>query len=105
MGARLGGRTATRHSKKGSERLGGRFGYFYFFLLGEGEGEAPGGGGGGRFLLKFPGGGGFSGEGGAEGRGRCLRRIGEFGGGGAKIFFHGRNVHQGGFGKGSGKGS
>ena len=58
---------------------------FYFFPLGEGEGEseAPGRGGGGRFLLKFPGVGGRSlGGGGAEGRGRCLRRIGEFFGGG-----------------------
>ena len=42
------------------------------------------GGGGGRFLLKIPGG--------PEGPGGCLR-LGFLGGGGAKYFFRGRNVH------------
>ena len=41
--------------------------------------------------MKFPGGGGGfpAGGGGAEGPERCLRRIGELGGGGAKYFFSG----------------
>ena len=44
---------------------------------------------GDRFLLKIPGGGGGR-PGGAEGPGGCLRRIGEFlGGGGGKYFFSG----------------
>ena len=69
--------------------LGGRFGYFLFFLLREGK---IGSGGGFVFLLKSQQEGG--GAGGAEGPGGCLRRIGEFGGGGVNIFFRGRNVHQ-----------
>ena len=61
--------------------------FFIFFLLGEGgkgESEAPGGGGCRFFNGKSRrGGGGFQeGEGGGEGPGACLRRIGEFGGGG-----------------------
>ena len=53
---------------------------FYFFSVREGEweSEAPGGGGGGTgFSLKIPGGG-FAGEGGAEGPGGYLQRTGEF---------------------------
>ena len=70
--------------------LGGRFGYFYFSAWGRGRGsprrrEGVGGIG---FLLKIPGGG-VSSTGGAEGPGGCLRRIGEFLGGGAKYFFSG----------------
>ena len=57
---------------------------FYFFCLGGGKGEceASGGGGGFDFCWKSQEGGGFPGRGGAEGPGGCLRRIGEFGGGG-----------------------
>ena len=55
---------------------------FFFFLLGEGEGGVGARRGGGfDFLLKIPGGG-FSGGRGAEGPGGCLRRIGDFWGGG-----------------------
>ena len=56
----------------------------FFFLLGEGEGGVRGAEKGeDDFLLKIPGeGGGSPGGGGAEGPGGCLRRIGEFGGGG-----------------------
>ena len=72
--------------------LGGRFGYFLFFSAREGEGRE---GGGGRFSIEN-----LRGEGsprGAEGSGGCLRRIGDFfgGGGGLNIFFRGRNVPQG----------
>ena len=72
------------------EFLGGRFGYFLFFLLGEGEGGVRGarrGVGGIGSLLKIPGGGGVFQE--QEGPGGCLRRIGDFWGGGANIFFFG----------------
>ena len=65
---------------------------FNFFICsgrGKGESEARGAGGGGfDFLLKIPGGG-SPGGGGAEGRGGCLRRTGELGGGGAKYFCSG----------------
>ena len=63
---------------------------FNFFLLRKGKGEVCSGrgrgkseapGGGSVFLLKIPGGGGFPGWGG-EGQGGCLRRTGEFFGGG-----------------------
>ena len=62
--------------------LGGRFGNFlYFLLLGEGTGESEAKGlGGVGSSLKIPGGGGFPGR--AERPGGCLRRTGEFGGGG-----------------------
>ena len=71
--------------------------FFYFFLLGgEGKGESkvPGGGGGGFFLWKIPGGGVFR-----VGRGRWGGARGREGvcgelGGGANIFFRGRNSHQ-----------
>ena len=68
---------------------------FYFFSArGGGRGSPrPPGGGGVDFLLKIPEGGGSPGGEGAEGPGGCLRRIGDFGGGGAKYFFRGRNVH------------
>ena len=57
------------------------FVFFTFFARGGGigESEAPGGRGV-VFLLKIPGEGGEE-EGGAEGPGGRLRRIGEFGGG------------------------
>ena len=77
--------------------LGGRFGYFLFFSARGGGRGSPRRreGVGGRFLLKIPGAGGVSGGGGPEGPGGCLRRIGDFGGGGdLNIFFRGRNVHQ-----------
>ena len=77
-------------------KLGGRFRYFLFFFCsgrGKGESEAPGRGGS-IFFGNSQEGGGCPGGGGAEGPGRCLRRIGEFFGGGAKYFFRGRNVHQ-----------
>ena len=61
--------------------------FFIFSARGRGkeESEVPGGGGV-HFLLKIPGGGGGF-PGGAEGPGGCLRRTGEFGGGGLNIFF------------------
>ena len=50
------------------------------------EGGVRGAGGGIGFLLNIPGG---------EGPGGCLRRIGEFfGGGGLNIFFGAETVHQ-----------
>ena len=56
---------------------------FYFLCSGRGKGEFEAlGGEGGRFLLKIAGGGGSRGGRWAEGAGGCLRRIGEFGGGG-----------------------
>ena len=57
---------------------------FYFFRSGRGEGEseAPGGGGGDRFFIENSQERGVSRTGGAEGPGGCLRRIGEFLGGG-----------------------
>ena len=60
---------------------------FYFFLLGEGEGGVRGArkGGGDPFFIEHPRRGGV--PAGAEGPGGCLRRIGEFGGGGLNIFF------------------
>ena len=76
--------------------LGGRFGYFLFFSArgrGRGSPRAPGGGGGGISFSANPTRGGGS-PGGAEGSGGCLRRIGDFGRGGAKYFFRGRNVRQ-----------
>ena len=67
----------------------------FFFLLGGGEGVVQGDreGGGSRFLVENPDTGGVSqdgrgGQGGWEGVCR------EFGGGGAKCFFRGRNVRQ-----------
>ena len=77
-----------------TQELGGRIGYFFFYFsaLGRGRGsprrqERVGVG----FLLKM--GGAFSRRGGTEGRGR-EGVGGEFGGGGAKFFFRGRNSHQ-----------
>ena len=75
----------------GTKLLGGRFGdIFYFFLLGGGGRGVRGArrGGGIGFLLNIPprGGGGCF-PGGAEGPGGCLRRIGEFWGGGGLSFF------------------
>ena len=74
--------------------LGGRFGYFLFFCFcsgrAKGESEAPGGG---RFLIENPRlMGGFSSR--PMGPGGCLRRVGEFGGGGgeAKFFFFGAEM-------------
>ena len=81
-------------------------GYFYFVLVGEGEGgvrHARREGGGSFFFLESPRTGwcsvvfGVPGGGEAEGLGGCLRRIGEFfggGGGGLNIFLRGRNVCQ-----------
>ena len=64
--------------------LGGRFGYFLFFSVrGGGRGSSRRQeGGGDRFLLKIPGGEGCPRGERAEGLGGCLRRIGEFWGGG-----------------------
>ena len=61
---------------------------FYFFSARGGERGSPRRQEGGvDFLLKIPGGGSPGGRG-AEGPGGCLRRIGDFGGGGeAKYFF------------------
>ena len=67
---------------------------FYFFLLGEGEGRVRGAGRGGRLIFIENPRRGVLQRGGAEAPGGCLRRIGEFGGGGLNIFFRGRNVHQ-----------
>ena len=72
---------------------------FYFFCSGRGKGESKAAEGVDRFFfcIENPreGGGGSPGGGGAEGAGGCLRRTGEFFlGGGLKIFFRGRNVHQ-----------
>ena len=68
---------------------------FYFFCSGgggKGSSRRRDMGKGVDFLLKIPGG--VSRKGRAEGPGGCLRRIGEFGGGGANFFFlEGRNVH------------
>ena len=68
--------------------LGGRFGYFLFFLLGEGEGGVRGAGReGGSVFIENPGGGGWGFQDGrGRGAGRCLWRVGEFGGGGLNIF-------------------
>ena len=58
------------------------------------ESEAPGGRGDWSFI-ENPRRGGGGRPGGAEGLGGCLRRIGEFfGGGGLIFFFRGRNVLQ-----------
>ena len=82
----------TRFEVQINLELGGRFGYIYiyiyifFFCSGRGIGESEAPEGGGRFLLKISGGGE---EGGVEGPGGCLRRIGEFFLGGAKYFFFG----------------
>ena len=68
--------------------------FFFFFPLGDGEGGVRGErrGGGLVFYWKSQEGGGFQ-EG--EGPRGCLRRIGEFlGGGGLNIFFRGQKVHQ-----------
>ena len=55
---------------------------FYFFLCsGTGKGESEGAGREGRFFIENPTRGGGS-LGGAEGSGGCLRRIGDFLGGG-----------------------
>ena len=68
---------------------------FYFFCSGEpGETEREGGR---FFLLKISGGGGSPRRGweGARGPGGCLQGIwGNWGGGGAKYFFRGRNARQ-----------
>ena len=68
--------------------------FFFFFCSGRGKGESEAPGGvGDRFFIENPRRGGR--PGGAEGPEGCLRRIGEFwGGGGLNIFFQGRNVHQ-----------
>ena len=74
-------------------RSWGTFQIFLFFFCsgrGRGESEAPGGGGV-DFSLKIPGGGSPGGRG-AEGPGGCLRRIGDFGEGGATYFFFGVEV-------------
>ena len=60
--------------------------FIYFFARGGGIGESEAPGGRGVFFIENPRRGGEE-EGGAEGPGGCLRRIGEFGGGGAKYFF------------------
>ena len=53
--------------------------FFFFSARGGGRGSPrPPGRGGVDFLLKIPGGGGSPKEGGAEGPGGCLRRIGNF---------------------------
>ena len=73
---------------------------FYFFLLWGGRGSARRQGVGwigGFFLLKIPGGGGFSRRGrGPRGRHCVCGELGDLGGrgGGAKYFFSGPNVHQ-----------
>ena len=71
---------------------------FYFLCAGEGGSGCLGRRERGRFdfLLKIPGGGGFRGGGRGRGAGRVSAANGEFGGGGggAKCFFRGRNVHQ-----------
>ena len=65
---------------------------FYSLARGGGRGSQRRREGGGRFLLlRIPGGGAFQG-GGAKGPGVCLRRIGEFGGGGAKYIFCGAEM-------------
>ena len=73
--------------------LGRPFEYFFFFSARGGEEGVRGRGeaGGVGFSLKIPRGGGVAspGGGGAEGAGGCLRRIGDFWGGGAKYFFSG----------------
>ena len=67
---------------------------FYFFCSGRGKGESEASGGGGFDFYWRSQEGGSPRGGGGEGPGGCLRRIGEFGGGGAKYFLGGRNVHQ-----------
>ena len=63
--------------------LGGRFGYFLFlFCSGRGKGSPRPAGGGGRFFIENPRRGGSRRGRGAAGPGGCLRRIGDFGGGG-----------------------
>ena len=63
--------------------------FFIWFCSGRGRESARRREGGGvDFFVEKPRRGG-----GAEGPGVCLRRIGEFGGGGLNIFFRGRNVH------------
>ena len=72
--------------------LGGHFGYFLIFLLGEWEFEAAWEGGGRILIENHRGGGLHEGER-AEGPGGCLRRIGDFGGGGgSKYFFSGAEM-------------
>ena len=57
--------------------------FFIFSARGGGRGSPrPPGGGGGRFFIENPRGGGCPGGEGAEGPGGCLRRIGDFSGGG-----------------------
>ena len=60
--------------------------FLFFFGSGRGGGvsEAAGRGGVGRFFIECP-----TRGGGGEGPGGCLRRIGDFFGGGAKYFFSG----------------
>ena len=72
------------------------FRILFFFLLGEGEWGVRGarGGGGVGFLIESRRGG-FSRTGGADGPEGCLQPVGGFGGGEAKYFFSGPNVHQG----------
>ena len=73
---------------------------FYFFLLGEGEGgvrgagRRGGGGGRGRFFIENSTRGGSPGGGGPRGREGVCSKLGNWGEGGAKYFFRGRNVHQ-----------
>ena len=71
---------------------------FYFFLLGGGEGRVWGAGRGGRTIFHWKsqeGGGGSPRRVGAGGRGRGREGVcGEWGGGGAKYFFRGRNAHR-----------
>ena len=68
--------------------------FFFCSRRGKGESEAPGGGWGGSLFIENTRRG-VSRTGGAEGPGGCLRRIGEFWGGGGEIFFfRGRNVYQ-----------
>ena len=69
--------------------------FYFFFLLGEGAGGARGaGGGGGRFFMENPRSGRSPGWVGAGVRGARRVFVGNCGGGGAKYFFRGRNVHR-----------
>ena len=64
---------------------------FYFFSLGRGKGESEASGGrGSSIFIEIPKGGGSPGGGGAEGPGKCLRRIGTWRGG--LIFFFGAEM-------------
>ena len=80
-------KTRKKPHKKGIF-LGGRVGYFlFFFLLGKGEGGVRGARRGGiHFLLKIPGGGGFSRRGRGAGR-VSAANLGNLEGGGGQFFF------------------